>query len=74
MAKNLRRALRQRWFQGALCVWALVGFVAIGALVLDYSTTWVSMAVGFGSMVSSLLVFRGLWINSAPTRTTKSDN
>ena len=74
MAKNLRRALHQRWIQGALCVWVLVGFVAIGALVLDYSTTWVSMAVGLGSMVSSLFVLQGLWINSAPTRMTKGGN
>ena len=73
MAANLRRALHQRWFLGALCVWALVGLVALGALVLNYSTTWVSMAAGLGSMASSLFVFRGLWINSAPTRSTKSD-
>ncbi|NRD26188.1 hypothetical protein [Frigoribacterium sp. VKM Ac-2836] len=73
MLKNLRRALHQRWFQGALCVWALVGFVALGALLLDYSTTWVSMAVSLGGMVSSLFVFRGLWLNSAPSRSSKSD-
>ena len=74
MGENLRRALHQRWFQGALCVWAVVGVVALGALVFGYSATWVSMAAGFGSMVSSLFVFRGLWINSAPDRSTKSDN
>lgn len=51
-----------------------MGFVALGALVLDYSTTWVSMAVGLGGMVSSLFVFRGLWLNSAPSRSSKSDN
>ena len=74
MAKNLRRAVHQRWFQGAVCVWAVVGVIALGALVLDYSTTWVSLAVGLGSMASFLFVLRGLWINSAPTRTIKSDN
>ena len=74
MGENLRRALHQRWFQGALCVWAVVGVVALGALVLGYSTTWVSMAAGLGSMASSLFVFRGLWINPAPNRSTKSDD
>ena len=74
MAENLRRALHQRWFQGALCMWALVGAVALGALVLDYSTTWVSIAIGLGSMASSLFVFRGLWINSAPSCRTKTDD
>ena len=74
MAENFRRALHKRWFQGALCTWALVGFVALGALVLGYSMTWVSMAAGLGGMVSSLFVFRGLWISSTPSRSTKSDN
>ena len=60
MVENLRRALHQRWFQGALCVWALVGLVALGAPVLDYSSTWVSMALGAGGIASSLFVFRGL--------------
>ena len=74
MAENFRRALHQRWFQGALCIWALVGFVALGTLVLGYSMTWVSMAAGLGGVVSSLFAFRGLWINSTPSRSTKSDN
>jgi len=73
MVENLRRALHQRWFQGALCVWALVGLVALGALALDYSWTWVSVAAGAGGIASSLFVFRGLWINSAPPRGLKSD-
>lgn len=74
MVENFRRALHQRWFQGALCVWALVGLVALGAPVLDYSSTWVSVALGAGSIASSLFVFRGLWINSAAPRGTKSDD
>ena len=68
MVENLRRALHQRWLQGALCVWALVVLVALGALALDYSWIWVSAAAGPGGITSSLFVFRGLWINSAPAR------
>jgi len=51
-----------------------MGVVTLGALVLDYSTTWVGMAAGLGSMASSLLVFRGSWITSATDRSTKSDD
>jgi hypothetical protein len=51
-----------------------VGLVALGAPVLDYSSTWVSVALGAGGIASSLFVFRGLWINSAPSRSMKSDD
>ena len=65
---RLRHVLGLRWFRACLGVYAIMGLVALGSWAFGYSWSWVTTAVGLGGMVSSLLVFRGLWLASAPTR------
>ncbi|WP_460511408.1 hypothetical protein [Frigoribacterium salinisoli] len=68
MGSRLRHALGLRWFRACLGVYAIMGLVALGSWVFGYSWSWVTTAVALGGMVSSLLVFRGLWLASAPAQ------